>query len=103
VRELSQRHPELGLTVSPDLWPDQRFFFRSDQYNFLRQEIPALFFFTGVHEDYHRPSDTVDRIDPDKAARVARLIFYTAQVIANDSERPAWIPEGLEEVRRLTR
>lgn len=97
------RQPELGLTVSDDLWPQERFFYRSDHFNFARLEIPSLFFFSGVHEDYHRPSDTVDRIDPDKAARVARLIFYTVQDIANEPARPRWDPAGLAEVRALTR
>jgi Zn-dependent M28 family amino/carboxypeptidase len=85
------------------MWPQERFFFRSDHFNFARREIPALFFFSGVHEDYHRPSDTVDRIDADKAARVAKLIFYTVQEIANTPARPEWTPEGLAEVRMLTR
>jgi hypothetical protein len=103
VNRVGARHPELGLTVSDDLWPQERFFYRSDHFNFARLEIPALFFFSGVHEDYHQPSDTVDRIDADKAARVARLIFYTTQEIANDPRRPRWEPEGLAEIRRLTR
>jgi hypothetical protein len=102
VQRVNARHPNLGLTVAEDIWPEERFFFRSDHFNFVRLEIPALFFFSGVHEDYHRPSDTVDRIDPDKGARVARLVFHTIIEIAN-GDRPAWSPEGLEEVRRLTR
>jgi Zn-dependent M28 family amino/carboxypeptidase len=96
-------HPELGLVVSDDLWPAERFFYRSDHYHFARKEIPALFFFAGVHADYHEPSDTADLIDADKAARVARLIFYTVQDIANSDERPVWDPDGLAEVRLMTR
>jgi hypothetical protein len=65
------RMPELNLTTSDDLWPEQRFFYRSDQFNFMRKEIPSLFFFTGVHECYHRPCDTVDFVDHSKAARVS--------------------------------
>jgi Zn-dependent M28 family amino/carboxypeptidase len=103
VDRVGARNPGLGLTVSDDLWPEERFFYRSDHYNFARLEIPAIFFFSGVHADYHRPSDTVDRIDPDKAARVARLIFHTALEIANDPERPRWDPAGLAEVRAMTR
>ena len=97
------RHPELGLTAADDLWPEQRFFFRSDHFNFARKEIPALFFFTGVHPDYHRPSDEVDRINTDKAMRVARLIFHTVSAIANAPTRPVWDPKGLAEVRGMTR
>ncbi|MQA89371.1 MAG: M28 family peptidase [Gemmatimonas sp.] len=103
VNEVGARHPELGLTVSDDLWPEERFFYRSDHFNFARLEIPAIFFFAGVHEDYHRPSDTFDKIDNDKAARVARLIFHTVQELANAPGRPEWDADGLAEVRQLTR
>jgi hypothetical protein len=103
VHEVAEANPRLGLTVAPDLWPDQRFFFRSDHFSFAAREIPALFFFTGVHEDYHRPSDTADKIDNDKAARVARLAFLVALEVARRGDAPEWDPAGLEEVRRMTR
>ncbi len=103
VNAVGKRHPELRLTAADDIWPEERFFFRSDHFNFARKEIPAIFFFTGVHEDYHRPSDTVDKIDSDKAMRVTRLIYHTVMEIANADGRPTWDPRGLEEVRRLTR
>lgn len=102
VQEVAAAHPELGLTVAEDIWPEQRFFFRSDHYNFARKEIPALFFFAGVHEDYHRPSDHVEKIDLDKNARVAKLVFYTAYEIASRATPPAWTEEGLREVRAMT-
>lgn len=102
VQDVAAAHPELGLTVAQDIWPEERFFFRSDHYNFARKDIPALFFFAGVHEDYHRPSDQVEKIDTDKAARVARLIFYTAYEIANRTTAPAWTEQGLRDVRALT-
>ena len=103
VLRVAAESPELGLTVVDDPWPEERFFFRSDHFNFARKEIPALFFFAGVHEDYHRPSDHVELIDPDKAARVARLILRTAHAVASSAEPPRWTPEGLAEVRALTR
>jgi len=99
----ARHHDEVGLTVSDDLWPQERFFYRSDHFSFARLEIPALFFFSGVHEDYHRPSDTADRVDPEKAARVAKLIFHTVLEIADAPERPSWDPAGLAEVRSMTR
>jgi hypothetical protein len=102
VQEVAAAHPELKMTVAQDIWPEQRFFFRSDHYNFARKEIPALFFFAGVHEDYHRPSDHVEKIDTDKTARVARLIFHTAYEIASRSTAPAWTEQGLREIRALT-
>ncbi len=103
VEAVGANRPEIGLTVSDDLWPQERFFYRSDHFNFARLEIPSLFFFAGVHDDYHRPSDEVELIDADKAARVAQLIFYSVQEIANAPDRPTWDPAGLAEVRNLTR
>lgn len=94
--------PELGLTLSDDIWPEERFFFRSDHFNFARKEIPSLFFFSGVHEDYHQPSDEVEKLDVDKAARIARMIFHVTRAIADADARPTWKPEGLAEVRALT-
>jgi Zn-dependent M28 family amino/carboxypeptidase len=63
-----------------------RFFFRSDHYNYARKGIPIIFFFDGVHEDYHRAGDTADKIDYQKMERVTRTIYMTAWEIAN---RPA--------------
>jgi hypothetical protein len=103
LQRVAVEHPELGLTVSEDIWPEERFFFRSDHFNFARLEIPALFFFAGVHEDYHQPSDEIDKLDLEKAARVARLAFWTAHAIAESPEAPTWTEQGLEEVRALTR
>ncbi|HYW08540.1 MAG TPA: M20/M25/M40 family metallo-hydrolase, partial [Longimicrobium sp.] len=96
-------HPELRLTLSDDIWPEERFFFRSDHFNFARKEVPSIFFFSGVHADYHQPSDEVEKVDTDKAARISRMVFYIANEIANAPERPRWDPKGLEEVRALTR
>lgn len=88
--EVAARHPELGMTPIDDLWPEENFYGRSDHYNFARAGVPILFFFNGTHEDYHRPSDEVERIDPDKAARVARLMFYLGFEIAERDEPPEW-------------
>jgi Zn-dependent M28 family amino/carboxypeptidase len=65
-----------------------RFFFRSDHYNYARRGVPVIFYFDGVHEDYHRPSDTPDKIDYRKLERVARTVFVTAAEIANLPARP---------------
>jgi len=94
VRKVAATHPELGLTVVGDLWPQENFFVRSDHYNFVRQGIPALFFFNGTHEDYHRASDSPDKIDAEKEARVVRLVYYTALAVANASVRPQWDPKS---------
>jgi Zn-dependent M28 family amino/carboxypeptidase len=104
VERMAAEHRQLvGLAAGDDRWPREGFFFRSDHFNFARKEIPAIFFFAGTHEDYHEPSDEVETVDTDKAARVARLIFLTTHAIATDPQRPQWTESGLREVRRMIR
>lgn len=69
----------------------------SDHYNFYRKGIPALFFFTGLHPDYHHVGDNPDRIDPLKAARVSRLVFLTAWEIAGEKRHYKLIRNKTEE------
>ncbi len=65
-----------------------RFFFRSDHYNYARHGIPIVFFFDGEHEDYHRPGDEVSKIDFQKMENVARTIYLTLWEVANRPARP---------------
>jgi Zn-dependent M28 family amino/carboxypeptidase len=65
-----------------------RFFSRSDHYNYAKKGIPIIFFFDGVHEDYHRPGDSVDKIDFQKMEKVARTIYMTLWEVANLPARP---------------
>jgi Zn-dependent M28 family amino/carboxypeptidase len=65
-----------------------RFFFRSDHYNYARKGIPIVFFFDGEHEDYHKPGDSVDKIDFAKMEKVARTIYLTLWEVANRPGRP---------------
>ncbi len=90
LERVNERHPELGMTAIDDVWPEENFYGRSDHYNFARKGVPILFFFNGTHDDYHRPSDEVDRIDSDKAARIARLMFRLGVDVASRPDRPAW-------------
>lgn len=60
-----------------------RFYYRSDHYNFAKHNIPVAFFFNGVHDDYHQVTDTVDKIEFPLMAKRAKLIFYTAWDLAN--------------------
>lgn len=60
---------------------------RSDHYNFAKNNIPVIFYFNGTHEDYHRITDTPDKINFDILALRTRFIFYTAWEIANREER----------------
>ncbi|GAA3589714.1 M28 family metallopeptidase [Flavivirga amylovorans] len=64
-----------------------RFYYRSDHYNFAKNNIPVIFYFNGTHADYHRPTDTPDKIQYDLLETRARLIFHTAWEIANRAER----------------
>ena len=65
-----------------------RFYYRSDHYNFAKNGIPVIFYFNGVHDDYHKSTDTVDKILFDKVENITQLIFYTTWEIANRDEKP---------------
>ena len=93
-----EAHPELGMMAVDDLWPGERFYFRSDHFNFARRGVPVLFFFNGTHDDYHGLDDEADRIDAEKGARVARLLYYLGLEVADAHERPSWNPESYAEV-----
>jgi Zn-dependent M28 family amino/carboxypeptidase len=64
-----------------------KFYYRSDHYNFARKGVPAIFYFSGVHPDYHTPADTVDKIRFDLVHKRALLVFHTAWELANRPER----------------
>ncbi len=64
-----------------------RFYYRSDHYNFAKNNIPVIFYFNGTHDDYHQPSDTPDKIEYDLLENRARLVFYTAWELANRADR----------------
>lgn len=73
-------------TYNDPLHPD-RLYYRSDHWNFAKNNIPIIFYFDGIHEDYHRPSDEVDKIEFDLMAKRAQCVFYTAWEIANRDQR----------------
>lgn len=77
---------ELDYTYNADNDPN-RFYYRSDHYNFAKNGIPAIFYFSGVHADYHRPTDTPDKIMYEKAETITRLAFHTTWELANRDER----------------
>ncbi len=64
-----------------------RFYFRSDHYNFAKHGIPSIFYFNGTHADYHQPTDDVEKIHFGKLEKITRYIFSTAWEIANREER----------------
>ncbi|MGG8497073.1 M28 family metallopeptidase [Tenacibaculum sp. TC6] len=64
-----------------------RFYYRSDHYNFAKHNIPIIFYFNGTHADYHQPTDTPDKINYEMLENRARLVFYTAWEVANRENR----------------
>jgi len=89
ARTLAVRH---GITLSAGLedhWRD------SDHYSFARRGIPAICFNTGLHADYHQPSDTPDKIDPSALSRVVRIVRDLALRTANADAEPAVLPASV--------
>ncbi|MBA3642050.1 MAG: M28 family peptidase, partial [Acidobacteria bacterium] len=66
----------------------QSIYTRSDHYSYASKGVPIVFYFTGLHPDYHRPSDTVDKIIFDKIQRIAQLAYETGRRVANSDQAP---------------
>ena len=98
VSAVAKAHPELKMTPIDDIWPGQGFYGRSDHINFARKGVPVLFFFSGVHKDYHQASDSPEKIDAEKEARILRLIFYLGQQVGNADEKPKWTPDSYQRI-----
>ena len=64
---------------------------RSDQWSFLQRGIPAIFFFTGLHPDYHTPRDTPDKINYAKLEKITKLVYLAAFQVANTVNRPQFV------------
>ncbi len=81
--------PDIALDYTyndPD--DPNQFYYRSDHYNFAKHGIPVIFYFTGVHDDYHQPSDEADKIDFQKMEKLTRLIYKTASELLFAPTRP---------------
>jgi hypothetical protein len=90
LNEVNDQYLRLRLNPRYDDPNDrEQLYYRSDHYNYARKGIPVIFFFSGLHEDYHRPSDEVDKIDFEKMAKVARTIFGLVWTLAEQETRPA--------------
>ena len=84
----NSKHTQLELDYTYNAEDDpNRYYYRSDHYNFAEKGIPAIFYFNGTHEDYHRITDTVDKINFEKMEKIARLVFYTSWELANRDKR----------------
>lgn len=77
---------ELDYTYNDENDPN-RFYYRSDHYNFAKNNIPVIFYFNGTHADYHKPSDTPDKIEYDLLENRTKLVFHTAWEVANRADR----------------
>lgn len=66
----------------------ERIYYRSDHYNFAKHNIPIIFYFNGVHEDYHKPSDEVSKINFKLLTKRASLVYYTGWDLLNRDKRP---------------
>ena len=77
---------ELDYTYNDENDPN-RYYYRSDHYNFAKNNVPVIFYFNGTHADYHKASDTPDKIEYDLLENRTRLVFHTAWEVANRAER----------------
>ncbi len=84
----------------------QRIFYRSDHYNFAKMGIPIVFFTTGLHPDYHRPTDTPDKLDYKEMTIVSKTVSAVGWVLANQAGRPELnktLPEQLMKDMKLAK
>ncbi len=93
LHSLSERVNKENLNIAFDYtYNDQnhpeRLYYRSDHWNFAKKNVPIIFYFDGIHEDYHRPSDEVSKIEFDLMEKRAQTVFFTAWEIANRDAKP---------------
>jgi len=77
---------ELDYTFNAEDDPN-RYYYRSDHFNFAKNNIPVIFYFNGLHDDYHKVTDTLEKIDFKKIETITRLVFLTAWELANREKR----------------
>ena len=88
VQSVNKSYLNIGYDTRYDDPADpNRFFFRSDHYNYARKGIPIIFFFDGVHEDYHQAGDSPDKIDYQKMEKITRTVYMTLWEVANRATR----------------
>ena len=88
VQSVNKSYLNIGYDTRYDDPADpNRFFYRSDHYNYARKGIPIIFFFDGVHEDYHQAGDSPDKIDYQKMEKITRTVYMTLWEVANRATR----------------
>ena len=86
--EANEKYANLELDFRyNDINDPNQFYYRSDHYHFVKNNIPSIFYFSGVHEDYHKPTDTAEKILYEPYKRRVKLIFHTAWGLVNRNER----------------
>jgi hypothetical protein len=89
TEEVNKTYTKLDLDYKYDDPNDpNRFYYRSDHYNFAKHGVPIIFYFDGENPDYHRPGDEVSKINFPMLVKRAQLVFYTGWNLANRDERP---------------
>ena len=84
----NKKHTKLNLDYTYNDEDDpNRFYYRSDHYNFAKNNIPIIFYFNGVHEDYHKETDTAEKINYELLTQRTKLVFFTAWEIANRDKK----------------
>jgi hypothetical protein len=84
---VNKKYTKMELDYKYNDPEDKEFiYYRSDHYNFAKNGVPIIFYFNGTHRDYHRPTDTPDKINYPLMAKRAQLVFYTAWEMANRNE-----------------
>ena len=93
ARMVEQANRKVGLRLSKkwDMEPALNVFFRSDQYPFVLKDIPAMWWFTGFHPDYHQVTDTVERINFGKMAKILQLAYWSSLEFANTATPPRFV------------
>jgi Zn-dependent M28 family amino/carboxypeptidase len=91
TKEARRIATERGLKLKPDA---DQYWRRSDHYNFAKRGIPSMFFFAGLHADYHQPSDTPDKINLNKMAHIVGLTKALILNTANADLPPQKIPSS---------
>lgn len=87
--DANKKYTKLDLDYTfNDVNDPNQFYYRSDHYNFAKKGIPIIFYFNGVHDDYHQPGDKPEKIEYDLLAKRAQLAFVTAWELANRENRP---------------
>jgi hypothetical protein len=86
---------EAGITILPDQQPTWRLAYFTDSYHFAKNDIPAIFFFTALHEDYHLPSDEVEKVNFQGLGQIVDMLtelteYYAEGAPAPGHQRPEW-------------